>query len=415
MSTASPIRVVQLTPPGRAAIASIGLSGADGTELLQSLFHPASGRPLQESPLGRIVFGRWGKGEEGCKTGEEVVVARLSETNIEVHCHGGSAAVAAIVGDLCAAGAKESAWEGLPQTEADLGRADSIQPDPSEPDSIQDAARVALAKARTERTAGILLDQFHGALRTAIQRAIESIERGGTDDLAEAARQLEELLALAPAGLHLTEPWQIVLAGPPNVGKSTLINAMVGYQRAITYAQPGTTRDVVTATTAIDGWPVELSDTAGLRTTEDPIEAAGVTRAEERLAAADVPLLVFDLSQSWSAEQDRLVDRWPQAIVVHNKSDLASEARTTANRLAPIDRPAGLVISAQSGEGVDALLSRISHHTDVGKLVAGDALPFTGEQVRALEGARDCLDSDPLTAVKQLQDLLQLPRLSSGP
>ena len=401
MTADPPIRVVRLTPPGRSAIASIAVGGACGAELvtlIERFFQSASGRSLVESPLGKIVFGRWGSGdsgendENGEKVGEEVVVARISETNIEVHCHGGAAAATAIVNDLCSAGAKETDWREATQSE----------------DPIRDAARLALAKARTERTAGILLDQYHGALRSALEQAIDEMERG---DVAAADARLAALLDRATVGLHLTEPWQIVLAGPPNVGKSTLINAIVGYQRAITYAQPGTTRDVVTATTAIDGWPVELSDTAGLRAATDPIEVAGVSRAEAKLASADLQLLVFDLSQAWTEELDRLIERWPQAIVIHNKSDLES---------APVDgtsegRPTGHVISAQSGEGIDALLALITNHLEVGKLEPGDALPFTGDQVRAIEISRGQLSVDRQSAATHLRSLMTTAHLADYP
>jgi tRNA modification GTPase len=89
----------------------------------------------------------------------------------------------------------------------------------------------------------------------------------------------------------------VVIAGPPNVGKSSLINALLGYQRAIVFDQPGTTRDVLTATTAIDGWPVELADTAGIREGDDAIETEGVARALAEIRAADLVVEVWDASQ----------------------------------------------------------------------------------------------------------------------
>ena len=91
------------------------------------------------------------------------------------------------------------------------------------------------------------------------------MHRGRAADLQAAAARIREWLAWEDFGLHLTRPWNVVLAGRPNVGKSSLINALLGYTRSIVFDQPGTTRDVVTAATAIDGWPIELSDTAGLR------------------------------------------------------------------------------------------------------------------------------------------------------
>jgi tRNA modification GTPase len=107
----------------------------------------------------------------------------------------------------------------------------------------------------------------------------------------ELTAQLDALLRWSEFGRHLTQPWQVVLTGVPNVGKSSLINRLLGYSRSIVYAEPGTTRDVVTAATAFDGWPVELSDTAGLRDAAGEIEAAGVERARRHLATADLAIV----------------------------------------------------------------------------------------------------------------------------
>ena len=92
---------------------------------------------------------------------------------------------------------------------------------------------------------------------------------------------------MAPLGLHLARPWQVVVAGPPNVGKSSLINALAGYPRAIVHWAPGTTRDAVTVETVLDGWPVELCDTAGLRTAGDAVERAGIELARRKMAQAE--------------------------------------------------------------------------------------------------------------------------------
>src|SRR5262249_42285045 len=135
-----------------------------------------------------------------------------------------------------------------------------------------------------------------------------------------------QLLNRAPLGAHLTQPWRVVIAGPPNVGKSSLINAILGYERAIVFDQPGTTRDVVTAATALDGWPVELADTAGLPAGVDPLDRAGIERETAQADEADCLLLVFDASQPWTHEHELLIERWPSAIVVHNKHDLVDAA-----------------------------------------------------------------------------------------
>ena len=231
------------------------------------------------------------------------------EFRIEIHSHGGEEASQAILDSLLLHGCREISWQDW------LRQRDQ--------DSIATEALIALAAARTERHGGRVV----GSIPRRIRQAIGEIDRNlASGENAAGLSGLRRLLANAPLGLHLIERWRVVLAGRPNVGKSSLINALVGYDRAIVYDLPGTTRDVVTAVAAFDGWPVELADTAGLRPSADPLEAAGVQLAHDQLRAADLIVLVFDLSCGWSMADSELAERWPAALLVHNKCDLAEGA-----------------------------------------------------------------------------------------
>lgn len=137
-----------------------------------------------------------------------------------------------------------------------------------------------------------------------------------------AASRANEMMAWANFGSHLTRPWEVVLAGRPNVGKSSLINALVGFERSIVFDEPGTTRDVVTADTVLDGWAIRLSDTAGQRDSAKDLEAAGIARAREAFATADSRLLLIDVSQPPHEDDWQLLSEWPDAIVVAHKVDL---------------------------------------------------------------------------------------------
>lgn len=353
-------RVVLLTAPGRAAIATLLVAGPQATEIVGRLFQPAGKKPLGEQPLRRIVFGRWPSGTVSEEiVAEEVVVCRMAEDRVEINCHGGVAAPRAIASSLVAAGCEEVDW----RTWTRETLADPLAAD----------AEIALADAPTERTARILLDQRCGALR----RQFDSIrEQTLLGDAAAALRLVEELLARAEVGLHLLQPWRVVLAGRPNVGKSSLINALVGYERAIVHEAPGTTRDIVTALTALDGWPVELADTAGLRAGEEPLEAAGIELARRQAAEADLLILVFDRSEAWSAEDESLVQAWPAALLVHNKCDLPAAAGP---------RPPGIELSAQSGAGLAELARAIVARLVPGAPKSGEPVPFLGKHVELLE------------------------------
>src|SRR5439155_1993256 len=170
-----------------------------------------------------------------------------------------------------------------------------------------------LQRAPTLRTAAILLDQLHGAFDSAVARVLELLDT----DPGAARAALGELVRFAPVGRHLVEPWKVVVAGPPNVGKSSLVNALAGYQRTVVSEVAGTTRDAVSVQLAFDGWPVELTDTAGLREASG-LEAAGIERAKRALAEADLVLWLRACGEPASASLsgDSL------NLVVWNKSDL---------------------------------------------------------------------------------------------
>jgi tRNA modification GTPase len=358
-------RVTLLTPPGRGAVATIAVEGRDSAQLIASRFTSSTRRPTHPLPVGRIFHGRW-RNDRG--TAEEIVLCRRAECSFEVNCHGGSAASEAIIGSLVADGAMRP----LP--------ADWLAERVADP--LRRAAWLALCHARTPRTAGILLDQFRGALTHAVTEIVESLRADPADSADVASGRLARLLDLSPAGLHLTTPWHVVIAGPPNVGKSSLLNAILGYQRAIVLDQPGTTRDVLSAATALAGWLVDLFDTAGLREdSPDTIEAEGISRARVRIETADLVVWVEDGtaspldSASWPRPTQALLE-------VVNKCDLPQKA----------DRPRGaLATSAVTGEGIERLAQTI-----VDRLVSvapepGEAVPFTAQQVAALERMRDAM------------------------
>jgi tRNA modification GTPase len=361
MTDQTPLRVIQLTPPGRGAITTLLVEGTAAAETVAACLAGPRGAALAARQPDRLLVARFGP-----PPGEEVVVRRRADGSVEVHCHGGTAAAARIVELLARRGARPVPWRHWIR-----GRAG---------DRIAAAAEEALADAPTARTAAILLDQYHGALRLAIDAIRGALVRG---DQAAAARDLAVLVHRAPLGQHLVRPWQVVVAGPPNAGKSSLTNAMLGYGRAIVHHAPGTTRDLVTAATVLDGWPVEVCDTAGLGEAETDLERAGIGLAHERMAAADLLLLVFDRSRPWTATDAALATAWPAALVLYNKADLPAAAL-------PAERPHQLV-SARHGAGVAELLAAIVRRLVPEPPPPGAAVPFTPEQVALIEAAAAAL------------------------
>ncbi len=288
------------TPSGRGAVATIRVVGQlrDRGDVL---FRAANRRAMSDLPLDRLCFGQWG-GEPT----EDVVLCRDSSNSWEVHCHGGHAAVQRIVADLTRAGCCRVDWPEQWPPAASLLERESV---------------IALSQATTARTAAWIAKQME-RLPCEIAKWRRLIQAG---DWAEFVATLDGHLKWSSFGQHLTQPWSVVLAGRPNVGKSSLINALVGYERSIVFDQPGTTRDVVTAETVFDGWPMRFSDTAGQRGSADELESSGIARAREALSAADCQVLVIDASQPPQPEDLQLLRDWPTALIVAHKADLPDQ------------------------------------------------------------------------------------------
>ncbi len=376
--TDEPTLLAVLTPPGRGAVATIGVRGPQAWEIVAQRFTPAAGQPLAAYAVGRVLFGRF---QLAGGATEELVVGLIAAGEVEVHSHGGLAAVEAVAEALVAEGATRiewPAWAAL--TEADL---------------LATEALVALAAVRTERAAVVLLDQYRGALRRAVAQIAHDVQRA---DFAAAATALTAILSRAELGEHLTQPWRVVLAGRPNAGKSSLMNALVGFQRSIVFPDAGTTRDVLTATTALAGWPIELADTAGLRASGDAIEAEGVARAQRQIREADLVLLVCDVTAEWTCDESDALSAARRTLVIHHKCDLA--------RPPTAGRPAGLAVSSLTGQGIDELCRAIADRLVPDPPQPGDAVPLNTRQMTLLTQALGAVRSgDAATAVAALTRL----------
>jgi len=367
-----------LTPAGRGAVATIRVHGVQAlAAALTGLFTAANQKALAEQVPGRVIFGRWGQ----APATEDVVVCRRSADVLEIHCHGGDAASARILTDLRTVGCATVPWTSqcLDWLDADCA--------------------IALSQASTVRTAMLLQEQASGLLRAAYASLLTKL-RGAAP---ESARPLlESLRDWSTFGRHLSVPWNVVLTGRPNVGKSSLINALLGYERAIVWDQPGTTRDVVTALTAFDGWPVLLADTAGQRATEDPLESAGIARAAESLQAADVRLVLVDVSQAPTASDQLLLQQWPEALVVAHKSDLPDQWHGQI--------PTGAIrVSSRTGQGLDILQAALVQRLVPRRPVAGTPIPV-GDQGQRIQTAVEALQTgDAAGAIRAIEALFAMP------
>jgi tRNA modification GTPase len=371
IATSPPTLVALLTAPGHGALATIGVRGPAAERIaLQCLTEPVPAASRHKQPWLRHFRSRE-------HSTEELVVTFPSSDEVRLHCHGGLVACEAVMHALEQAGALRTVWQDwLPR--------ESLTP-------LQRSAQVALSQALTEPGALILLDQLQGAFTRAVQQCLGLLQEEKVEEL---ELRLNELLTWAPLGQHLTSPWSVVIAGAPNAGKSSLLNALLGFQRSIISSQPGTTRDVVTARTAIASWPVELRDTAGQRESTDLLESLGVHLARKEQAAADLVLLVVP-----ATEQSDFQPPEDKVLVVRSKVDLITDASL---RL----RDGEVAVSTQSGQGIAELLQAIAKKLVPREPLPGIAIPWTRRQAERLRQCQRALRADLLHARSHLEAIL---------
>ena len=374
--------IIPLTPQGRGAVATLRVEGTDAVSLVQKFFQSTSCQMLEQIPLDRIVYGSW-----QCRDGlgnEDVVVCRRGTYKVEIHSHGGLTSQTMIIESLQDQGGQIRDWrDWTPAQYANDTKA---------------AARIALASARTERTARILLDQLNGALERELAEIVNLIHAGATNQV---LNRLDLLETHACVGRSLTRPWHVAVAGPPNAGKSSLINAILGFERAIVSNQPGTTRDLLTAETAFDGWPVQLLDTAGIHENTNLLELASIQLAMKQMETADLLLLVFDASQPWQPQFDSWCVKYPRAIIVHNKIDLCGSV-PALERYDNIQH----TTSAIQGDGVGLLLRLVVQQLVPVIPPQGAAVPLLENQITTIAQAKQwVLSRQNDLAITALSDL----------
>jgi tRNA modification GTPase len=375
--TEPPTYAACLTPSGAGAIAALAVDGPRAWGVVRPLFRTRGGaEPPLEPPSGGILLGRLG----GEVADEVVLTVKRGgpSPRLELHCHGGQANVRFLLDLLATRGLTVCSWQELEYR--------------IDPEALRAAATIALAEAPTVRTATILLDQYNGAFAAALDAILAALDRG---DIDMASTGLDALARRAGLGRRLTTPWRVTVAGAPNVGKSSLMNALAGCQRSIVSPTPGTTRDVVKTRLAIDGWSVELADTAGVREGTDALEDEGVGKARASAHAADLRLWVLDASAPpvWPSD-----DLGSVRFVV-NKVDLPSVWDLTAVE--------SVQISALTPSGIRELCAALSGWLVSDPPPSGAAVPFTERLCAGVEDAHRLLtdkhDGEARSVLKRLR------------
>ena len=408
------------TPPGRSAIALIRLSGSGSLEIAQQVIHqPIDALPDRIATLLPFFSAAGAEIDRGLVTVFRAPHSYTGHDLVEFSCHGGLLAPAQLLAALHAAGARPAVAGEFTRRAVLNGKLDLLQAEAV--GDLIDATAPAQGRAALRQLDGRLSLRIH-ALREQMLELLAllayDIDFPEEDDgpvpreriegfLESAAESVERLLAGAPAGERLHDGALVVLAGRPNTGKSSLFNALLGSDRALVTEIPGTTRDTIEAATEMEGWPVRLADTAGLRETGETIERMGIEVSRRYLAAADLLLLCAEAGRPVSAEERELLSGH-RALLVRSKADLTGKREERENG-------GGVLVSVVTGEGLDHLRHAIAAELFGNGSQYADAEPLLSRERHrtALERAREALSkakpelgkgADPLLAAHHVRD-----------
>ena len=395
------------TAVGDGGIAIIRVSGPLSEDILRSCFVPLS--PVSVFSSSRLYYGHIKKAD-GVVIDEVMAVLMRGpksftrEDLAEIHCHGGPVVVSQILDLLIHKGARlarpgEFTYRAFVNGRIDLTRAEAV---------------IDLIRSRSEGSARIALGQLQGRLYSTLESfkntlldllslveacidfPEEDIDPGILSQASERLHPLtvkiNHLLSTFDSGRVLRDGAAVLIFGRPNVGKSSLLNALLGESRAIVTDVAGTTRDTIEENVLINGLPVRIIDTAGVRHTEDVVEAEGVKRAREKMDSADLVLLVIDGSIGLTPDDWLALEscRHAPRLLVINKADLNQAP------LPNVDLPMPCIhVSVRSGEGLDRLKDEIK------RLVLGDQTLELSESVllsdrrhyQSLYRCKECLDN----------------------
>lgn len=410
------------TAPGEGGIGIIRISGEKSLQVANDIFKSVSGKKIEEYNTRTLIYGHILDGE---KTIDEVLVAYMKGPNsyttedvIEINCHGGFISVKKILElvlskDVRLADQGEFTKRAFLNGRIDLAQAEAI---------------IDVINAKTEMAHTVAQSQLEGSL----SKKIKDLRFGITEMLAhitvsidfpdedvehityntlkekslELQKEINKLYDTAESGKILRDGLKTVIVGKPNVGKSSLLNAVLGENRAIVTDIPGTTRDVIEEFVNIKGIPLKIVDTAGIRETEDVVEKIGVEKSKEFFNSADLSIVVLDSSRELEIEDIEILEAVQpnNTIVLLNKTDL-DQVIDIEKIKQFVDEKNIITISALQHEGIEKIHDKIEDMVFEGTVRNSSDLVVTNSRHKdALYKAKQSI-SDALTAIDSYMPL----------
>lgn len=396
------------TPLGEGGIGIVRLSGDNAVGIMEKVFQPRQKRKGAGWESHRLYYGNIVSAFTG-KTIDEVLVSVMlaprtytREDVVEINCHGGIIPVRQIFVEVTALGARIAEPGEFTKRAFLNGRIDLAQAE----------AVIDVIRAKTDRSLQVALQQLDGrlsmevkAIQTELVRLLARIEAAidfpDSEIAAPSAAEirerafavgqfLERLLDTAGSGKILREGLQTAIIGKPNVGKSSLLNALLREQRAIVTAVPGTTRDLIEENLSIKGIPLRIVDTAGIRAADNEVEQMGIARSAAAIRAADLILFVLD-NTTGITEEDREIAlrvKPKESLVLINKIDVLPRRISLNDVQSILPGREAVPISAQTGEGMAVLEERIAATVFSGKISSDNFAVVTNvRHIQAIEAA----------------------------
>ncbi|MCR8745895.1 tRNA uridine-5-carboxymethylaminomethyl(34) synthesis GTPase MnmE [Romboutsia lituseburensis] len=406
------------TAPGEGGIGIIRISGERSLSVAEEIFRSMSGKLIKDYKTRTLIYGNI---LDGDKVIDEALVAYMKGPNsytaedvIEINCHGGFISVKKIL-ELILSKDVRLAEQGEFTKRAFLnGRIDLSQAE----------AIIDVIKAKTDMAHEVAQNQLEGSLsnkikdlrmkvtevlahlEVAIDFSEEDVEEITYQTLEEKAHELKneikKLYDTAESGKILRDGLKTVIVGKPNVGKSSLLNSILGENRAIVTDIPGTTRDVIEEFVNIKGIPLKIVDTAGIRETEDVVEKIGVEKSKESFNSADLVIMVLDSSRQLSDEDLEILANLEnkKTIVLLNKTDLEQKIEEDKIRQY-VDNDSIIRISALKHEGIEQIHDKIESMVYRGSIKNTSSLVITNSRHKdALLKAYESIN-DAISAIEQ--------------
>jgi tRNA modification GTPase len=410
------------TPPGRSGIGVIRLSGERSLDYVRALLDDALFSPESHRATLRKIFDPQSREllDRALITCFKAPHSFTGEDVAELSCHGSPVLLLHVVDALLALGARaadagEFTLRALANQRLNLSQAEAVRDliEAQTHAAVRQAARQLGGElsARLQPTKDALLE-----IIVPLESSLEFVE----DDLPQLAleriglqltsliQSLEDLAATFRAGRLLKDGLKVALIGRPNVGKSSVFNKLLSFDRAIVTEIPGTTRDSLSELLNIDGVPVLLTDTAGMREANDPVEHLGIERTRRAIADADLVLFVLDGSRPL-VDEDKAIFRdiaESKYLIVLNKSDLGSFDNLICAGID--DNSKRVVISAKTGEGFNALRAAIMEPFEAGATTESEILITNARHFDLLRRAADALRSSRSLVVRGASEDLVL-------